>query len=66
MLATDKITKAFKAIVEEAEKLQAKDNSKKTAKTLKTIISIAKHQSDVRDAKKGSCCGKSAKKCGKH
>ncbi len=66
MLATDKIAKAFKAIVEEAEKLQAKGNSKKTEKTLKTIISIAKHQSDVRNSKKGSCCGKSAKKCGKH
>lgn len=66
MLATDKIAKAFKAIVEEAEKLQAKDNSKKTEKALKNIVSIAKHQSDVRGAKKGNCCGKSAKKCGKH
>ena len=64
MLATDKITKAFKAIVEEAEKSLAKDNSKKTKKALKTIISIAKHQSDIRDAKKDSCCGTSTHKCG--
>ncbi len=63
MLATDKISKAFKAIVEEAEKALGNDNSKKTEKKLKSIISIAKHQSDVRGAKKG-CCGSHAKKCG--
>lgn len=58
MLATDKISKAFKAIVEEAEKLEGKDISGKTSKRLKTIISIAKHQSDIRDAKQGGCCSK--------
>ncbi len=58
MLATDKVSKAFKAIVEEAEKLQGKNLSDKAAKRVKTIISIAKHQSDVRNAKKGSCCAK--------
>lgn len=55
MLATDKISKAFLAIVEEAEKALEKDNPKKTEKRLRSIVSIAKHQSDIRDAKKGSC-----------
>lgn len=62
MLATDKISKAFKAIVEEAENLQTKEDNKKVQKTLRKIISIAKHQSDIRGAKKGHCCSKS-KKC---
>lgn len=57
MLATDKISKAFDAIVEETEKLIKKESSDKRKKRLATILSIAKHQSDVRDAKKGSCCG---------
>ncbi len=65
MLATDKISAAFKAIVEEAQKAQSKDNSKKVDKRLKTIISIAKHQSDVRKAKSGSCCSKKHNKCSK-
>lgn len=55
MLASDKIAKAFLAIIEEAEKSLDKDVPKKVEKRLKTIISIAKHQSDIRDAKKGSC-----------
>lgn len=62
MLATDKISKAFNAIVEETEKLIKKDSSGKNKKRLATILSIAKHQSDVRDAKKGSCCGHTPKK----
>lgn len=61
MLATDKITKAFKAIVEEAEKLKNKEDGKRVQKSLKTIISIAKHQSDIRGAKKGSCSSKTHK-----
>jgi len=61
MIATDKISGAFKAICEEAEKLQKKDLPLKVQKRLKTIISIAKHQSDIRDAGKGSC--KSKKRC---
>jgi len=65
MLATDKISKAFKAIIEEAEKALEKEHSKKTKKRLKSIISIAKHQSDIREAKKGSCCSPHAKKCSK-
>lgn len=61
MIATDKISGAFKAICEEAEQLQKKKLSAKVQKRLKTIISIAKHQSDIRDAKKGNC--KSKKRC---
>lgn len=62
MLSTDKISSAFKAIIEEAEKLQNKDLPTKAQKRLKTIVSIAKHQSDIRESKKGSC---KAKKNGK-
>ena len=58
MLATDKISAAFLAICEEAEKLQKKDLPRKTRKRLKTIISIARHQSDIRSAQKGSCAVK--------
>ena len=64
MLATDKLSGAFKAICEEAEKLQKKDLSPKVQRRLKTIISIAKHQSDIRGAKKGTC--KSKTKCRSH
>lgn len=59
MLATEKISAAFKAICEEAEKLQKKDLSKKSQKRLQTIISIARHQSDIRGAKRGTCTSKS-------
>ena len=55
MLPSDKIDKAFKAICEEAEKLRKKDLPDKVDKRLKTIISIAKHQSDIRGLK-GGCC----------
>lgn len=64
MLATDKISGAFKAICEEAEKLQKKDLPPKAQRRVKTIISIAKHQSDIRGAKKGAC--KSKTKCCSH
>ncbi len=64
MLATDKISGAFKAICEEAEKLRKKDLPPKAQKRLKTIISIAKHQSDIRGAAKGTCKAKA--KCGSH
>jgi len=64
MLATDKISKAFAAICEEADKIKKDDLSDKTRKRLKTIVSIAKHQSDIRGAKKGSCkAHKSKGKC---
>ncbi len=55
MLATEKIAKAFTAIVEEAEKLLGQQPAAEMEAGLKTIISIAKHQSDIRGAKGGSC-----------
>lgn len=68
MLPSSKIENAFLAIVEEAEKLQKKDLSKKVAKRVKTIISIAKHQSDIRGLE-GGCShshgGKNKSVCGK-
>jgi len=57
MLSTVKISKAFLAIIEEAEKVQKKSSSGKVNKRLQTIISIAKHQSDIRGAAKGKCSG---------
>lgn len=69
MLASDKIAKAFAAICEEVDKIKQDDLSNKTKKRLRTIVSIAKHQSDIREAKKGSCkahksCKTHKKKCG--
>ena len=69
MLASDKIAKAFKAICEEVDKIKKDDLSEKTKKRLRTVVSIAKHQSDIREAKKGSCkahksCKTHKKKCG--
>jgi hypothetical protein len=55
MLATDKISSAFKAICEEAEKLQKEELPESTQAGLSTIVSIAKHQNDIRSAAKGSC-----------
>lgn len=63
MLSTHKIAVAFQAIVEEAEKIKDKDLPAKTQKRLKNIVSIAKHQNDIRKSKKGSC--KSKKKTAK-
>ena len=64
MLATDKISNAFKAIVEEAEKIAVAEPGEEVAKGVKTIISIAKHQSDIRGVEGGKCSPKS--KCGCH
>ncbi len=61
MLASEKIAKAFIAIVEEAEKLQRENPSASIQEGLQTIISIAKHQSDIRGAKAGN--GKSHQIC---
>ena len=61
MLSTDKLSKAFLAIIEEAEKAEGNDLPRKVQKRLKTIVSIAKHQSDIRGAKKGKCCSKHSK-----
>lgn len=55
MLSTDKISQAFAAICEEVDKINKDELSGKTKKRLKTIVSIAKHQSDIRGAKKGDC-----------
>ncbi len=55
MLASDKIAKAFQAIVEEAEKAKKEGLSGEAERAVNTIISIAKHQSDIRDAQSGSC-----------
>jgi len=55
MLSTEKITKAFSAICEEAEKLQRQDATDQVKAGLATIISIAKHQNDIRSSSNGSC-----------
>jgi hypothetical protein len=55
MLNTDKIARAFEAIWQEAERLKKDNIPDNTKAGLATIISIAKHQSDVRGARKGSC-----------
>ncbi len=55
MLSTEKIANAFTAICEEVDKINKEDLSNKAQKRLKTIVSIAKHQSDIRGAKKGKC-----------
>ena len=55
MLATDKISNAFKAICEEAEKLKKENDPESVKAGLARIISIAKHQNDIRNAAKGSC-----------
>ncbi len=55
MLSTEKISRAFKAICEEAEKLKSQDVPDPVKAGLALIISIAKHQNDIRDAPRGSC-----------
>lgn len=55
MLASEKIANAFRAIVEEAEKSLKNGPSEEVSAGLKSIISIAKHQSDIRGAKGGEC-----------
>jgi hypothetical protein len=55
MLATDKISAAFRAIVEESEKGLSQSAPEAMQEHLKIIISIARHQSDIRSAAPGSC-----------
>lgn len=55
MLSTEKIDHAFKAICEEAEKLKNEEISDRIADGLSQIISIAKHQNDIRGSKAGTC-----------
>ncbi len=60
MLASEKIAQAFVAIVEEVEKLEAMEPASEITKGLKTIVSIARHQSDIRGSKGGNCKSHSA------
>ncbi len=54
-MRTEDIANAFKAIVEEAQALQGQDLPTDVQQRIKTIISIAKHQNDIRQSAKGSC-----------
>ena len=62
MLSTEKITKAFNAICEEAEKLKHHGDPDQLKAGLSTIISIAKHQNDIRNSANGSCTAHSNEK----
>ena len=57
-MRTEDIANAFKAIVEEAEKLKTQELPEDVQSGLSTIVSIAKHQNDIRTAAKGSCKAK--------
>ncbi len=63
MLSTEKIKNAFSAICEEAKKLKNNQNPDEMEKGLALIISIAKHQIDIRGSKKGSCKNKGKGGC---
>ncbi len=54
-MRTEDLANAFKAIVEEAQSLQAMDLNEAAQAKVKTIISIAKHQNDIRKSAQGSC-----------
>ena len=54
-MRTDDIAQAFVAIVEEAERLQDMNLTEEAHNAIRTIISIAKHQNDIRLSQKGSC-----------
>ncbi len=54
-MRTEDIAKAFQAIVEEAQTIQEKNLPEDVQAKIKTIISIAKHQNDIRKSAKGSC-----------
>ena len=54
-MRTDDIAQAFTAIVEEAQHLQAQNLPEDAQAAIKTIISIAKHQHDIRQSPKGAC-----------
>jgi len=55
MLSTEKISRAFEAICEEAEKLKTQELPDPVKAGLALIISIARHQNDIRNAPEGSC-----------
>jgi hypothetical protein len=54
-MRTDDIANAFKAIIEEAQAIQGANPAPDVQQRVKTIISIAKHQNDIRQSAKGSC-----------
>ncbi len=54
-MRTEDIANAFQAIVEEAQAVQEKNLPEDVQAKIKTIISIAKHQNDIRQSAKGSC-----------
>jgi hypothetical protein len=54
-MRTDDIAQAFAAIVEEAQRLQNLNLPEEAQAPIKAIISIAKHQNDIRHSDKGSC-----------
>jgi hypothetical protein len=54
-MRTDDIANAFQAIVEEAQTLQGQDLPENAQQIIKTIISIAKHQNDIRKSARGNC-----------
>ena len=58
MLCTEKIKNAFEAICEEAEALMEQGVSEQVDAGLSRIISIARHQNDIRQSAKGSCKAK--------
>ncbi len=55
MLKTEAIANAFEAICQEIEKLKNEELPEHVRKHLKTVVSIAKHQSDIRNAPEGGC-----------
>ena len=54
-MRTEDIANAFNAIVEEAQALQDQELPEEARQRIKTIISIAKHQNDIRKSARGSC-----------
>jgi hypothetical protein len=62
MLSTDKISGAFSAICDIAAELKRQELPEDVKAQLSTIISIAKHQNDIRGAAKGSCKANRASK----
>jgi len=54
-MRTEDIANAFIAIAEEAEQLKTDDLPEKVKAGLSTIISIARHQKDIRQSAKGNC-----------
>ena len=54
-MRTEDLANAFKFIVEEAQALQTTELTADAQARVKTIISIAKHQNDIRKSAQGSC-----------